>query len=77
MSFEVRVVNDDEHGLSGVRVVLGFTDLARGHTDSEGTDADGRAVFDGYEDGEVTVYLDGSDYGTFDYRDGESITITR
>ena len=77
MSFEVRVVNDEERGVSGVRVVLSFTDPTRGQTDAERTDSDGCAEFSGYEDGEVKVFLDGSDYGAFDYRDGDSITITR
>jgi hypothetical protein len=77
MSFEVRVVNDDGDGVSGVRVVLSFTDPTRGQSDAEFTDSDGSADFDGYEDGEVKVFLDGADYGAFSYRDGDSITVTK
>ncbi len=77
MSFEVRVLNDDGDGIDGVRVVLSFTDPTRGQTDAEHTDSDGCAEFSGYDDGEVKVFLDGASYGTYDYRDGDSITITR
>jgi hypothetical protein len=76
-SFSVRVVDDDDEGVAGVRVVLSFTSPLRGQSDAERTDEDGYAEFDGYEEGEIKVFLDGSDYGTFDYEDGESITITR
>ena len=76
-SFEVRVVNDDQQGLRGVRVSLSFTSLLRGKTAAESTDSDGSASFAGYEEGEVTVYIDGRDYGTYSYRDGECITITK
>ena len=77
MSFEVRVVNDDGEGVPGVRVVLSFTDVMRGQTDAESTDSEGCAQFDGYDDGEVKVFLDGDGYGVFSYRDGDSITVTR
>lgn len=63
--------------MSHVRVVLSFTDPLRGQTDTEHTDGDGYAEFDGYDDGEVKVFLDGSDRGTCDYANGNSITIAR
>ena len=75
-SFEVHVVNDDQDSVEGVRVVLEFTSLLRGKSAEEDTDSDGTATFVDYDDGEIRVYLDGSDYGVFHYRDGESITIT-
>lgn len=75
-SFEIQVVNDDQDGVEGVRVKLEFTSLTRGMSDDEYTDSDGSVHFDGYEEGEIRVYLDGSDYGTFKYEDGGAITIT-
>jgi hypothetical protein len=76
-SFEVRVVNDDQKGLSGVRVRLGFKGLIRGMSSEEYTDSDGAAYFSGYEEGDITVYIDGRDYGSYYYGDGGSITITK
>jgi len=75
-SFEVRVVDDEDDGLSGRRVTLSFTGLLRGTTAEEHTDSRGCATFDGYEEGEVKVFVDGSDCGTYDYEDGGSITVT-
>lgn len=74
--FDVRVVNNKGEGKKGVRVVLGFNSILRGMTSDVYTDSDGHARFNGYDDGEVTAYLNGSDYGTFYYRNGGSITIT-
>jgi hypothetical protein len=75
-SFEVRVVNDDQEGVESVRVVLEFTSLLRGMSSEEYTDSDGSAYFDDYDEGEIKVYLDGSNYGTYHYEDGGCITIT-
>ena len=75
MAFDVHVVNDDGDGVSGVRVVLEFTSILRGMSNAEYTDEDGHAEFDGYDDGEIVDYLDGSSYGEYRYEDGESITI--
>lgn len=77
MAFEVQVLNEDEEGVEGVRVVLSFGGATRGQTEPELTDVEGFAVFDGYDDGEITVYLNGTDYGRFRYEDGEAITITQ
>ena len=77
MAFEVQVVNEDDQGVEGVRVVLSFGGATRGQTEPEFTDSEGFAVFDGYDDGAVTVYLNGSDYGRYHYEDGEAITITQ
>ncbi len=76
-SFEVRVVNNDQDRLNGVRVRLGFKGLTRGMSSEEHTDSDGSAYFSGYEEGDITVYIDGRDYGTYYYEDGGSITITK
>ena len=76
-SFEVRVVNDKQKGVSGVRVRLEFTSPTRGMSAEEYTDSDGSANFDDYEEGEIRVYIDSSNYGTYDYRDGECITVTK
>jgi hypothetical protein len=76
-SFTVRVVNDDQEGVSGVRVRLEFTSVLRGMSTEEHTDGDGYANFDGYDEGEIQVYLDGSSYGNYQYSDGEEITVTQ
>jgi len=77
MSFTVRVVNDDGDGIGEARVTLNFMISIRGVTDAEYTGDDGRAVFDGYNDGEVEIFVDGSSCGTYDYSDGGEVTITR
>jgi hypothetical protein len=76
-SFEVRVVDDDEEPIEGARVRLEFTSLLRGMSDEDSTDSDGIATFSGYEDGEIRVYIDGSNYGEYQYEDGGEITITK
>ena len=76
-AFEVHVVNDEQEGIRGCRVRLEFKGLTRGMSDDETTDSDGCAYFDDYEDGEIIVYIDGSSYGSYDYRGGDSITITK
>ena len=75
-SFEVRVVDDEQEGLKGVRVALEFVSLTRGMA-TEYTDSDGSAYFDGYDKGDIEVYLDGSSYGKYYYEDGGCITITK
>ena len=76
MSFTVQVLRGDDSPARGVRVKLSFTDFTRGMTDAVRTDEDGEADFDGYEDGEVKVFLNGDDYGTYSYEDGASITLS-
>jgi hypothetical protein len=77
MAFDVHVVDQVGKGVDGARVVLGFKTSVRGRTGPEYTGSDGHAEFDGYDDGEVEVFVDGADYGTYDYKDGEGITITK
>jgi hypothetical protein len=77
MGFDVRVVDESGDGVDGARVTLGFKTSVRGMTTPEYTGSDGHAEFEGYDDGEVKVFVDGADCGTYDYKDGESITITR
>ena len=75
-SFEVQVVNDDQDGVGHARVALEFRGITRGMSTAEYTDSSGSAYFDGYEEGEVEVYIDGKSYGRYDYSDGDCITIT-
>jgi len=75
-SFEVRVVNNDQEGVSGVRVALEFTSIVRGMA-TEHTDSEGSAHFDGYDEGDIRVYVDGQSCGTYSYEDGGCITITK
>lgn len=75
MSFSVRILKDGEP-VNGARVRLAFTSVVRGMSDPEYTsDSDGIAEFDGYDDGEVEVFVDGQSYGTESYRDGDSVDI--
>ena len=74
-SFRVRVNNEDEQPIKGVRVKLEFTGLARGMSDEKYTDSDGIAFFDGYEEGPIKVYLNGTSYGRYYYENGEKINI--
>ena len=76
MSFDVHVVNDEQEGVDGAKVMLSFTSVLRGVSGTEYTDEDGHAEFDGFEDGEITVYVNGTGYGTYSYEDGDSVTIT-
>jgi len=77
MSFEVRIVNDDDEGLEGVRVSLEFTDLSRGMSDDEYTDSEGSAFFEGFDEGPVRIYINGHNYGEFLYEDGACITLNK
>ena len=61
--------------MRGAKVKLGFTSLIRGMTAEEYTDEDGCVDFDGYEDGEVTVYVRGNDLGTYRSEEGETIIV--
>lgn len=76
-SFTVQVVDDEQSGVGSARVALSFTSPIRGMTAEEYTDSDGYAYFDGYEEGEVQVFVDGASCGDYSYRDGDIITITR
>jgi hypothetical protein len=76
MGFDVHVVNEEGDAIEGARVVLSFTSVLRGVSTEEYTDSDGHADFDGYDDGEVQVFVNGSSYGTYHYEDGGGITIT-
>ena len=74
--FTVRILNSKGDPLGGIRVRLSFHGLTRGITDPEyTTDSSGEAEFDGYDNGDVTVYVDGKDCGTEYYRDGDSVDI--
>ena len=73
---EVRVLNEDEEPLEGIRVGIEFLEGIRGMT-HEHTDREGVAYFKGYDEGPIRVYLDGKNYGEYHYRDGESIDITK
>lgn len=75
-SFSVRVVDEDQEPIEGATVVLGFTSLIRGMTHSEYSDSDGYAYFNNFDEGEVEVFIRGSNYGSYYYENDGSITIT-
>ncbi len=72
----VRVLDDDEEPLEGIRVGIEFTELTRGMA-HEHTDREGYAYFSDYEEGPIRIFLDGKNYGEHYYSDGESINITK
>ena len=76
MTFDVHVVNSEGERVYGARVRLSFTNILRGMTAEERTDSDGHAEFSDYEDGEVQVFVNGRNYGTYYYSEGDGITIT-
>jgi len=77
VAFTVRVVGGDGRGVSGCRIVLGFTDVTRGQTAPQYTDGDGRARFPGYAPGDVKVYVDGSERGTHRYAEGSTVIVSK
>ena len=74
MAFDVHVVDYSGRPVKGARVSISFTSVLRGMAD-RATDSDGHATFDGYEDGEIRVFVRGSNCGTYYYRDGDGITV--
>jgi len=74
-SFKVRVVNEDDKAIENARVRLEFTGLTRGMSGEQHTDADGIAHFDGYEEGPINIYLNGSNYGGSYYENGEQVSV--
>lgn len=77
MAFTVRVVGSDGRGVSGCRIVLGFTDVARGQTGPQFTDSDGRARFMGYQPGDVKVFVDGNERGTHRFAEGSTVIVSK
>ena len=75
MTFDVHVVNSEGEGVEDAHVRLSFTNILRGMTAEERTDSDGHAEFSDYENGEVKVFVNGSNYGTYYYSEGDGITI--
>ena len=73
MSFQVRVRSTEE-SVYGCGVSLAFGSFG-GVTERLLTDENGNVEFDGYDNGEITVYVDGKDYGRFYYEDGGNITV--
>jgi hypothetical protein len=77
VAFTVRVIGEDGRGISGCRIVLGFTDVTRGQTSPQYTDGDGRAMFMGFQPGEVKVFVNGNERGTHRYADGSTVIVSK
>jgi hypothetical protein len=77
MAFTVMAVDQNGRGIEGLRVMLRFVEPTRGDAPAEDTNEDGCAEFDGFDQGEVQVFVDGTDCGVHDYEDGELVKITR
>ncbi len=76
MSFTVRVVNDEDEPVEGAVARISFTIPLRGISPEERTDDDGLSEFGDYDNGEITVYVDGRSVGSFYYEDVEEITVS-
>ena len=74
-SFSVRVINVNQKPIEGIRVMLEFATLIRAKRRNEFTNSEGYAYFNGYEDGEVLIFIMGTIYGKYHYLNGESITV--
>lgn len=77
MAFTVRVVGSDGRGVSGCRIVLSFADATRGQTSPQYTGVDGRALFMGYQPGDVKVFVDGNERGTHRYGEGMTVIVSK
>ena len=77
MPFTIMVVDEAGRGIEGLRVTLRFVEPTRGDAPTEDTNEDGCVQFEGFDEGEVQVFIDGIDCGVFDYDDGETVKITR
>lgn len=77
MAFTVRVVGTDGSGVKGCRIVLSFADATRGQTAPQYTGVDGRALFMGYQPGEVKVFVDGSERGMHRYSEGSTVIVSK
>lgn len=77
MAFTITIIDDTGRGIEGLRITLRFVEPLRGDAPTEDTDEDGRAEFEGFDEGEVQVFIDGVDCGVHNYDDGEIVTITR
>jgi len=77
MAFVVTIVDQNDKGIEGLRVMLRFVEPTRGDAPTMDTDENGSAEFEGFDQGEVQVFVDGAECGVFDYEDGETVKITR
>ena len=73
--FGIRVINENEEPIKGVRVKLEFTGPTRGMSDEKYTDSQGNAFFDGYQEGPIRIYLNGTSYGGYYYESGAKVNI--
>ncbi len=75
-TFSIRVVDDEDEGIGGVRVRASFLDSKRSDSDGK-TDSDGYVDLEGDDEGEVEVFLNNTSYGTYEYSEGDEITIEK
>ena len=75
-TFSIQVVDDEDEGIGGVRVRVSFLDSNRSDSDGK-TDSDGYVELEGDDEGEVEVFLNNTSYGTYEYSEGDEITIEK
>ncbi len=75
VDFRVRVITAKQEPIEGIRVVLKFTRLTLELMKRAFTDMEGYAHFKGETEGEVNVFIMGTEYGKFQYLHGKSVTV--
>jgi hypothetical protein len=74
-SFSVRVLNDMNAPVIGIRVILEFPLQPFMIKAEEYTDKNGYAIFYGYDNDEIEIMVNGNNFGRYYYCDGEGITL--
>ncbi|HBC47268.1 MAG TPA: hypothetical protein DEO84_11355 [candidate division Zixibacteria bacterium] len=74
-SFLVLVMDINEKPLQGALVRIEFTSPERALSALEYTTVSGVANFRGQAEGQVKVFVNGKDFGTYYYEDNGKITI--
>jgi hypothetical protein len=74
-SFSIKVINDKDMPVSGIKVSLDFPEEPFSASIFQYTDKYGFVQFFGYEKGEIEVFVNGDSFGYHYYNDGEGITL--
>lgn len=75
-SFDVKAVDDEQGGVSGVEVILEYTTLLPSQSERRITGSDGLAAFSDCREGEVELFFDGDSYGLVYLKRGYSVILT-
>ena len=73
--FRIKVVDGGLRGVGNVPVKLEFCAEWPDVAGIGWTDEEGFVVFEGFEDGEVEVHVNGRGCGVYEYRNGYQLTV--